>query len=261
MNSRQKSNSNDTTSGIINSDKLNKLNYRGGDRTLENSSDITTNREHSTSSKGKLKRNSSSLRKLILDANYGTFFMNKSAQFFYFWARTRLVQRAIMVLSALWIFLIFYKSMLIVELMRHDVNVNKETVEAFLPKGVEFPKTMKHNHMLTTASPSFNTATVSLDESTTIDYIKKHFQNLVLPPLKSNKNQNPEVLFDSADSTKAAHFRTAAADSMTTSLMNDDDLYSWKKLSPYHWLTLFSFYNISLYNRYVAILPEINLKR
>lgn len=67
--------------------------------------------------------------------SYSTFFMNKSVQFFYFWARTRLVQRAMIALSAIWIILIFYKSLLIVELMQHDVNVRKEHMEALLPRG------------------------------------------------------------------------------------------------------------------------------
>lgn len=77
--------------------------------------------------------------------NYGHFFTKKSVQFFYFWARTRVVQRAIIILSIMWIILIFYKSLLVVELMRYDVNVKKETVEALLPKGVGFPKLFKDN--------------------------------------------------------------------------------------------------------------------
>ena len=68
-------------------------------------------------------------------SNTYSFFTNKSVQFFYFWARTRIVQRAIILLTLLWIILICYKSLLIVELMRYDVNVKKETVEALLPKG------------------------------------------------------------------------------------------------------------------------------
>ena len=67
--------------------------------------------------------------------NCSSFFTNKSVQFFYFWARTRIVQHAIILLTILWIILICYKSLLIVELMRYDVNVKKETVEALLPKG------------------------------------------------------------------------------------------------------------------------------
>lgn len=70
-----------------------------------------------------------------LSKKYSNLLINKSVQFFYFWAKTRLVQRCVMVLSVVWIILIFYKSLLVVELMRHDVNVSKETVEALLPKG------------------------------------------------------------------------------------------------------------------------------
>ena len=59
---------------------------------------------------------------------------NKSLQLFYFWARTRIVQRAIMLLCLFWFFLIFYKSLLVVELLRYDVNISKETIDALLPK-------------------------------------------------------------------------------------------------------------------------------
>jgi len=37
--------------------------------------------------------------------------------------------------------------------------------------------------------------------------------------------------------------------------------HTWDTLNYYHWLTLFHNYNMSLYNRYVAILPEIGLER
>jgi hypothetical protein len=41
----------------------------------------------------------------------------------------------------------------------------------------------------------------------------------------------------------------------------DPNDHTWQTLNYFHWLTLFSNYNISLYNRYVAILPQINLNR
>lgn len=135
------------------------VNYRGAALDTNNTKTSGTGTNGSkpvirSNNSNRLKRNSSSLRQMLLEANYGKFFSNKSAQFFYFWARTRLVQRVIMVLSALWIILIFYKSMLIVELMRNDVNVNKETVEALLPKGMSLPKLIKNNYLFTTPSSS-----------------------------------------------------------------------------------------------------------
>lgn len=202
-----------------------------------------------------IKRNSS-LRQLLLEANYGKFFTNKSAQFFYFWARTRLVQRAIMILSALWILLIFYKSLLIVELMRHDVNVKKETVEALLPKGIGLPKLIKQNYLYTTAGydsvkfePSVlvdNTHQSSEQYSTTIDYFKRHFQSLVSQKTQKSTEESHNDGGFSWEANKSPHL---------------DNSQSWKSLSAYHWLTLFSYYNVSLYNRYVAILPQINLYR
>ncbi|XP_052801573.1 sterol regulatory element-binding protein cleavage-activating protein-like [Mya arenaria] len=37
------------------------------------------------------------------------------------------------------------------------------------------------------------------------------------------------------------------------------DVQTWRKLSPTHWLTLFSYYNISLTGKYISILPSIHL--
>lgn len=37
--------------------------------------------------------------------------------------------------------------------------------------------------------------------------------------------------------------------------------HNWKSLDYFHWLSLFAKYNVSLYNRYVAILPDININR
>lgn len=201
---------------------------------------------------------------MLLEANYGTFFSNKSAQFFYFWARTRLVQRVIMVLSALWIILIFYKSMLIVELMRHDVNVNKETVEALLPKGMGLPQLIKHNYLFTSTA-AYNTVASSsppvnqAHDSTTIDYFKRHFQKLVLPSPRTRSafdHESGVVLEDRS----SFDWESQGIDQRATKF-DDIDYHSWKSLSPNHWLSLFSYYNMSLYNRYVAILPQINLYR
>lgn len=193
----------------------------------------------------------------LLTNNYCNFFTNKSMQFFYFWARTRLVQRVIMILSALWIILIFYKSLLIVELMRHDVNVKKETVEALLPKGVGLPKLIKDNFQqflftstLTASAAVSSSSSVKLDSSrshldlSTIDYFKRHFKNFM-----SSLQSQPSA--ESTTNTDDFH-----ADGR---LLLADGEPNWRSLSYNHWLTLFAFYNVSLYNRYVAILPQINL--
>lgn len=257
------------------------VNYRGGaDRPDRVAPPLVNGSKSSrpTTPNSKSKRNGGSLRR-ILDVNYGTFFSNKSAQFFYFWARTRLVQRAIMVLSALWIILIFYKSMLIVELMRHDVNVNKETVEALLPKGMGLPKLIKNNYFKNTMPPSSTPSnpdypaspssfppplssqpesqSQSDQQSTTIDYFKKHFHNLVLPtPRLRTSRDHQNVLLDNMN-----RFSWETTSDESTAKFDDNEHQSWKSLSANHWLTLFSYYNVSLHNRYVAILPQINLFR
>lgn len=197
--------------------------------------------------------------------------MNKSVQFFYFWARTRLVQRALITLSVLWIILIFYKSLLVVELMRYDVNVKKETVEALLPKGVGLPKLLKDNfqHILFTSTSTLLPTEILIEksrqepplpvppESSTIDYLRRHFQNFLIMStmnMRTNQNNRLENNFSNyGTSTKSSY--TSFESKKQFSL---DDL-NWQSLSYYHWLTLFAYYNVSLYNRYVAILPQINL--
>ena len=73
--------------------------------------------------------------------------------------------------------------------------------------------------------------------SSTIDYIKRHFENFLV-------NQKP-------------HGPT----SPISKIKIDPTEHNWQTLNYFHWLTLFANYNVSLYNRYVAILPQINLHR
>jgi hypothetical protein len=216
---------------------------------------------------------------LLKERKYGTYLMNKSVQFFYFWARTRIVQRAVMVLSIVWIVLICYKSMLVVELMRHDVNVRKETVEALLPKGVGLPRLIKDNfqqYLFSTSSPSLVTNKIKSDsfiasnmppQSSTIDYIKRHFQNILIVASftkKSDVNQAQisaaKNEIDAAVNSNTNSFRSTS-ESSSTLLKTKQNFaeQNWQTLNYYHWLSLFANYNVSLYNRYVAILPQIDL--
>lgn len=184
----------------------------------------------------------------LFGKNSANYFTNKSVQFFYFWANTRLVQRVIIFLAVLWILLIFYKSLLVVELMRYDVNVKKETVEALLPKGVGFSKLFKDNFQqllfTTTNKPQLNQNKL-IDSGLTFDNLKQSFNNLMVDKNNSYKGYGSSTVssYNSFESKKAY-------------LLGEQN---WQSLSYYHWLTLFSYYNISLYDRYVTILPQINL--
>ena len=189
---------------------------------------------------------------------------NKSVQFFYFWARTRLVQHAIMVLSILWIILISYKSLLVVELMRHDVNVSQEAVNALLPKRVDLPNLIKENFpkylfeptsdalpnsARTLLTPDSNpngqgTNAENFLSTTTIDYLTRNLQGFL--NIKSNSYLKSN---STASRLTSNYLETGGALSEQT----------W--LNYYHWLTLFDNYNVSLYNRYVAILPQIHIHR
>lgn len=181
----------------------------------------------------------------LFGKNYANYLTYKSVQFFYFWANTRLVQRIIIFLAALWIILIFYKSLLVVELMRYDVNVKKETVEALLPKGVGFPKLFKDNFQQLLFTTTNNPEHKTNDKSLSLDNLRESFQNFI-----EKKNSSYQAYGSSTVSSYNSFELKKAYQ------MGDQN---WQSLSYYHWLTLFAYYNISLYNRYVTILPQIDI--
>jgi hypothetical protein len=193
--------------------------------------------------------------------DYANLLINKSVQFFYFWAKTRMVQRCVMILSVLWILLIFYKSLLVVELMRHDVNISKETVDALLPKGSGLPKliqdnfqqyiftstkTNEHKQKQTDNLIQYKSSSNSI--VSTVDYIKRNFKNLI--SIDSDKKKEKLVNNNNNYNDK---YQILKSKQITGQ--------NWRSLDYYHWLSLFANYNVSLYNRYVAILPEIEIHR
>ena len=178
--------------------------------------------------------------------------------------------------------------------MRNDVNVRKEHVEGLLPRSVSFPHLIKNNFRPFVFTPSFGREdggsgggpysspsipsvpnednrkklTVDFISSTTIDYLRKHLKNfMIVARLNtekiggegegSNQQSNHKAAATVATSTKSSY----TSDSFEKSPAKGGEDQSWKTLSYYHWLTLFSYYNVSLYNRYVAILPQIDLCR
>ena len=234
---------NDITS--INKDSS-KLIFRGDlNSHLNNNNNHINNKNEK---KNKLIKKSIYEKKFL---NYSNFFTNKSIQIFYFWARTRIVQRAIMMLSLIWIILIFYKSLLVVELMRHDVDIKKETVEALLPKtNLNLPKLIKDNlNQFLSITPTTSSSLI-INASPNINSLKR----------ENNKN-NLNTIFENNSKEDTTQNKYKPTSSFNT---NSDKNYkilndNWQTLSYYHWLTLFANYNVSLYNRYVAILPQINL--
>jgi hypothetical protein len=209
---------------------------------------------------------------------------NKSVQFFYFWARTRLVQHALIILSVLWIMLIFYKSMVVVELMRHDVNVSKEAVDALLPKrGLHnFLKQNFPQYLFTSMDQSLTSTEINGDEgsqasnpnsnkfkssagnyhssskrvsfsTSTINYFKQNLHNLI-----SIKKDSRLSSFQSLSNSETIKTNKNNNDNINknNNYFNSDNLVneqSWQSLDYYHWLTLFDSYNVSLYNRYLLI--------
>lgn len=98
--------------------------------------------------------------------------------------------------------------------------------------------------------------------TTTMDYFKQRIQNLVMPTARLK--DEPPVSFPSTSSQEINQnkIKKEGGESYNEVADENENMYeSWKSLSPNHWLTLFSYYNVSLYNRYVAILPQINLVR
>jgi len=193
------------------------------------------------------------------------YLINKSVQFFYFWAKTRMVQRFVMVLSLVWIILIFYKSLLVVELMRHDVNVSKETMDALLPKGAGLPRLIQANfqqYIFSSTKSKMSHSNVHSDSNEdsnsgigngftylpTLDYVKRNFKSLVT--ISSNEEKNKK------HSVNIIHENL-----LSTLPQQKSRLFNWQSLDYYHWLSLFANYNVSLYNRYVAILPICLIKK
>jgi hypothetical protein len=134
------------------------------------------------------------------------FIYKKSLQFFYFWARTRLIQRITMCLSMIWFVLIFYKSLIVVELLRYDVNISKQTIDALLPKN---PSVF---HQYLTSAP-------------TLVPFKNNLEAVNMGGLRHSNEQLKSLFYE-----------------------------NWRHLDYYHWIDLFSFYNISLNNRFVALM-------
>lgn len=121
--------------------------------------------------------------------------------------------------------------------MRHDVNVSKETVDALLPKNFLLQKNLDP----------------SVKPELPYDNTKQYFQQEAIPQT-STVNYLKLNFFDYLTIEKAEN-------SIEFKRMHKQTSHNWETLSYYHWLTLFDNYNVSLYNRYVAILPEINLNR
>lgn len=297
-----------------------KLIYRGGaqqqhqqvasqqEPTPAITSDLRASSSSSRSSKAVNKSSAKPPTAAIFGKSYGTLVVNKSVQFFYFWARTRLVQRAVMLLTLLWIVLICYKSLLVVELMRHDVNVSRETVEALIPKGINLPKIVKENiqqFVFTSTAHNNNNNNNGLSSSgtgtgstqppitpsttmfpppppkmplvrddvvsahlrlglmTTVDYLRRHLENLMRTGEASLANPDvpPNDHVKSALELVSLLYDDSAR--TTTHKINSNSRIEqdWQSLNYYHWLRLFANYNVSLYNRYVAILPQISLHR
>ena len=160
------------------------------------------------------------------------------------------MQWSLMIMTVLWIILICYKSLLVVELMRHDVNISRETAEALLPKKNfidNFHQYLFKSYADQTSIKSMKTnidisdfATTSANlnksrETTTINYLQRNFYDFL-------------TIKKSLDTTVSRLYPPSTE-------------HNWQSLNYYHWLTLFQNYNVSLYNRYVALLPEITLNR
>ena len=181
-----------------------------------------------------------------------SFLTHKSLQLLYFWARTRIVQRAIMLLCLFWFILIFYKSLLVVELLRYDVNISKETVDALLPKygfGIAYTfMTQIKNGFYQFVSPLTSedlttVATMSTTTTTNPFLSRKYGEFNSISDINTNFNNN---LHDFFNSTISDDNRIKRLNTYNSLFFNNEN---WKRLSYSHWLNLFSNYNISLYKR------------
>ncbi|XP_034230725.1 sterol regulatory element-binding protein cleavage-activating protein isoform X1 [Thrips palmi] len=127
----------------------------------------------------------------------------------HFWARTRIVQRSLMVFMISWIVFIAYSSDAIENFFLMD-TAEREWEKAAGSSGWQFEQTSQH--FLATSAPVLDHHNVSYGHA----------------------------------EEDIARLRPNRYD-------------PWDRLSPYHWSTILSLYNISISGRYLSVLPAIRL--
>lgn len=139
----------------------------------------------------------------------------------HFWARYRILQRGIMICVLIWIFLIVFKTGLVEELDEiNPIYLNKD-LDMF----------------------SLNSFTSTLEHQKSGGENITDYSNMFVDGATAGRSLKSEVNRSSPG----------------LSNVFQDGSEQWRYLSSNHWLTLLSYYNISLSGRYLTILPSIHL--
>ncbi|XP_022079877.1 sterol regulatory element-binding protein cleavage-activating protein-like [Acanthaster planci] len=162
-------------------------------------------------------------------------------KFIYFWASTRLMQRLIMAASIVWIILtsmFMYKSGLVTHLT--DTRLNQSTP-------------MELHEILTLQNePSKLPLEAPPLEKGTVDPVQ-HAVEGVPSDTDSRKKSRMQAIADQLMSLTEGSSSWAWQQESVRRAGQQGDL--WRKLSLWHWPTLFGCYNISLHGKYISILP------
>ncbi|OQR72350.1 sterol regulatory element-binding protein cleavage-activating protein-like [Tropilaelaps mercedesae] len=148
----------------------------------------------------------------------------------YIWTRFRLVQRSLMAILMVWIVLLVQRS---------------GVIESFRPL---------HAHNFTTSAQgslaTLNLMSVKeLKDKMTLSLPKELFEKALRDSGTSRSGESNPRGSESGASGRAE-------DALALLKLRKS---SWKELPTSHWTSLFGFYNMSLWGRYVTVLPEIHV--
>nr|CAD7427831.1 unnamed protein product [Timema monikensis] len=165
----------------------------------------------------------------------------KRLRLVHFWARTRIFQRAFMVCMVVWISTIVYNSGLVENLFQLT-----QSEKASLPPG-DLSSYYRLAEKFSNSDENITEATEHSDTVVRLDPAGLADEGRLSTSPVDVKESTPkvDVIFDGS-STEGSDI---------SSRLRHIGLDSWHNLSPYHWPSILSLYNISLAGQYISILP------
>nr|CAD7460238.1 unnamed protein product [Timema tahoe] len=165
----------------------------------------------------------------------------KRLRLVHFWARTRIFQRAFMVCMVVWISMIVYNSGLVENLFQLT-----QSEKASLPPG-DLSSYYRLAERFSSSDENTTEATEHSDTVVSLNHVRLADEGRLSTSPADVKESTPkvDVIFDGS-STEGSDI---------SSRLRHVGLDSWHNLSPYHWPSILSLYNVSLAGQYISILP------
>ncbi|CAG2057192.1 unnamed protein product [Timema podura] len=166
----------------------------------------------------------------------------KRLRLVHFWARTRIFQRAFMVCMVVWISMIVYNSGLVENLFQLT-----QSEKASLPPG-DLSSYYRLAERFSSSDENTTEATEHSDTVVSLNHARLADEGRLSTSPADVKESTPkvDVIFDGSS--------TEGSDDISSRLRHVG-LDSWHNLSPYHWPSILSLYNVSLAGQYISILP------